>query len=177
MIKPAILGLLVATATASMACTTECTFKARCDGDLVETCSVAVDQLVGSPISRKPCQAPNPKCVQVEDDVARCVTAEDAVCDKSYIPQCLNNAATTCTTGFVVARDCTVLGPGCVLNGSEAVCAVDPLVACESDSYVTSCQDNTVLRCRRGFVQGEACDAYVPPRKCGQRNGYRWCLE
>ncbi len=170
-------GGLIASATLAVGCTPECTFAARCDGDVLETCHVGVDQMVGSPISRHVCEAPNPRCVQAADDVALCVTAAAAACDSGYTPACQNDAATKCTSGFVVATDCSLHGPSCVLTTTEAVCAVEPLTSCDAQTHVAQCAGNTVLRCRDGYVQAEVCDAYVPPRHCGENNGHMWCLE
>ena len=100
------------------ACTQPCEFTARCDGSVLETCSIGPDQLVGSGIGRTDCaDTVNPYCVSI-DDFAMCATESTPSCDLEE-PECDGDVVLDCTLGFVVAEDCALAGPTCISHPED----------------------------------------------------------
>ena len=72
-----------------LGCAKPCEYVARCDGEVLQTCSLGVDQLFGSGESEVACPTTvNPHCVELEVDHAFCArteepscTADEAFCD------------------------------------------------------------------------------------------------
>jgi hypothetical protein len=89
--------LVVALATCVfLAGCNECSFWERCDGDVIEVCGArgAPDQVVGRKISRIPCEAPNTRCVRVDERFATCVTP--TACTPGTPESCSNDDRVSC---------------------------------------------------------------------------------
>ena len=64
------------------ACGPNCEFDQRCDGNVLETCSVGVDQIVGDPeYDRMECAGSTPVCVELSDVSAVCAPSETESCE------------------------------------------------------------------------------------------------
>ena len=160
------------------ACTKPCEFTARCDGDVLETCSVGVDQLVGSGISRTDCtETVNPVCVTHGDDAAQCAMERTPTCDLPE-PQCDGDVILACSAGYLVADDCALAGPTCVTHPDDGapVCAVDPVTSCDRETFLQTCAtEDSVYACLDGVVTELDCDLTHEKATCKVRNGGAGC--
>lgn len=142
-----------------LACSKPCEYTARCDGSVLETCSLGVDQLFGSGESETNCpDTVNPVCHSPEPDVAFCTLDDEIMCEEGAT-RCDGDIAITCNeSGFEVGQDCTTFGPTCVLNEGEAQCALDPVESCDNATYERSCEGIDLIVCNGGLVTQRVCD-------------------
>jgi hypothetical protein len=151
---------------ALLGCAKECEYAARCDGNMLQTCSLGVDQMFGSGESERLCEGVNPVCVEVEEDVAFCARSASATCDDSLVHRCEDDSIISCQAGYEVAEDCALNGPDCLIDDGEPVCAQAPLTACVEASYPKHCEGTSVVSCHEGRVEAFDCDLYEPGSRC-----------
>lgn len=150
-----------------LACAKPCEFVARCDGTVLETCSLGVDQLFGSGVSKTDCSTTlNPVCLETATDVAFC-TLDDSVTCTEGASRCDGDLAITCNAnGFEVAKDCSTNGPTCVLDADDqALCAIDPAMPCDSDTFESRCDGDLLITCGDGLLRSRECAG--EDRTCG----------
>jgi len=117
-VRPSCLLLALALAAPGLtACTTDCGFEPRCEGNTVMDCTYGVDQLVGrgSPVVY-PCLEPAPLCVEGRqprsspaETVFFCAREPLTPCDATFTPRCEGTVSVFCRSGYVSAQDCTNL--------------------------------------------------------------------
>ncbi|MBN1945244.1 MAG: hypothetical protein JW797_06175 [Bradymonadales bacterium] len=166
-LRDAMIGLVALAAAFLWLGCPSCPYEARCEGNVLHTCWLGVDQLVGSPArDAVECRAPNPVCVDLDDRNAQCVMDDQATCQEPFDPFCEEGAVVDCVEGYEVAEDCAGNGNGCHDIDGSVFCAVAPLTPCIMGEYRTRCDDTRVLSCQRGFVTARDCAAYETPTFC-----------
>ncbi len=167
---------IAAVAAFAAGCAEPCEFEARCDGNVLETCFLHPDQFFGDPVSRNACEAPNPFCVEpVADMVAFCAAEPTAECTEADPETCDGALALRCREGFVRATNCATFGPDCIVNDDDdAVCAQDPIVACDPATHERRCIGDNVERCRDGRIALEICETITPQHACSV-DGFAAC--
>jgi hypothetical protein len=113
--RPLLVHALALAAPGLAACTTDCGFEPRCEGNTVMDCTYGVDQLVGrgSPVVY-PCLEPAPLCVEgrlpnASPDAPDFFCAREPLtpCDDAFAPRCEGTLHVFCQGGYVSAQDCT----------------------------------------------------------------------
>lgn len=89
-------------------CFNECGFHYRCNGDVLERCGDGPDHIVGRRIRQFPCQAPNPVCVELDENEfeAVCATSAERSCEPGSPDTCEAGVISRCVKGVVVVEDC-----------------------------------------------------------------------
>lgn len=152
----------------------ECAYESRCDGAVVKTCSLGVDQMVGDPArGRIPCEGENPVCVNLDRRTAQCVRADAPRCDAAeFTDFCDDGAAVRCVEGYEVADDCAAhgnvceLGDGAASATSEARCVLAPATACDPANYTETCDGTGLITCEGGVVARRDCAVERPGQTC-----------
>lgn len=152
--------LALSTALVTLGCDEErCRYSSQCrDGEL-KTCTEGWEN-GGERVANYEtpgCDAPNPVCVDLDDDHAQCVTAESAKCTAEFVETCGGALATRCAFGYQVAQDCGVHGNTCALVEGAALCALAPVTACDPQTYQESCAGAGGLVCESGVVERLDC--------------------
>ena len=145
-----------------------CPYDQRCNGNVLEVCSLGVDQMVGSPsYSASTCADPNPVCQATSDRGAACVMPQAPKCDSNFVPQCATGElAVHCEGGYQVATNCTVDDNACVATEGRARCARTPITSCSAKTHRNSCEDAThLLYCREELVARQDC-SNEPTKVC-----------
>lgn len=138
-----------------------CPYQQRCNGDVLEVCSLGVDQLVGPPsYGKSKCESPNPVCKDTSAGEAECVMPEAPTCDSGVAPRCVaGELAVHCVSGYQVATDCAADDNACIEVSGNALCARGPPTACDPKTYRNTCEDaGHLLYCRNALVTRQACD-------------------
>ncbi len=127
--------LLPATALLAAALLTgcpSCPYESACDDSTLQWCSIGVDQMVGDPEEgARECKAPNPVCVELDEQTAQCVTSGERTCDETVTPACEEGTVARCERGYVVAEDCAGHGNACVVVEAAPRCALEPAQQCD----------------------------------------------
>ncbi len=138
-----------------------CPYQQRCNGNVLETCSLGVDQLVGKPSYAKvACANPNPVCQETVEGEAECVMPEAPPCDSGTAPRCdAPERAVHCVSGYQAATDCAADDNACVEVSGNALCARGPATACDPKTYRNTCEDaGHLLYCEHALVTRQSCD-------------------
>ncbi|MCK6572198.1 hypothetical protein L6V77_14005 [Myxococcota bacterium] len=143
------------------ACSEECSYVARCRGaDRLEVCTERMED--GNRVAEEetvPCAAPNPVCVELDGDHARCVTAVDATCAPAeFTETCDGAVARRCRQGYVTGFDCGADGNACVARETGAACARAPASACDPQTFTETCDGTTGVICETGLVANLRCE-------------------
>ncbi len=135
-----------------------CPYDSKCDGDVLKTCSVGVDQIAGKPDKgSRQCASPNPVCVTLDERTAQCAMDDATECDAGFIPRCEGGVVVACANGYLVATDCEGNGNACVELAPGPRCALEPLTDCDPAEYESRCAGDSVISCVDGFVQAQNC--------------------
>jgi hypothetical protein len=103
-----------------------CETRYRCvGGSQYESCNVGSDYEAHR--TQLQCKAPNPACVQTDEDSVLCVYTPATACDASFVDRCEGTRRVYCDEllGWVQAVDCVSLGStGCHVDAAlgKAVC-------------------------------------------------------
>ncbi len=156
---------LVATALGLYGCPS-CPYDETCDGNTLLTCSLGVDQVVGSPSERSiPCEGANPVCITVDTLNALCAMDEARTCTSDAEPRCEADLRIDCQDGFEVATDCAADSNVCGLVEGEARCHAAPLTVCDAE-VETVCEGTQVVSCERGVIVRRDCQNYPAKPVC-----------
>ena len=144
-----------------------CPYESRCEGNVLKSCFVGVDQLVGSPAwSESACTEPNAVCVNVDSRSAQCVIDEARRCDDDAEPRCEGGSVVRCRLGFEVAEDCEGHDNACFELPSGARCAQSPLRPCDAEAFERRCEGGRVVECQAGYVKSIDCRLNDPNSVC-----------
>jgi len=157
--------LFAALAALHLTACASCPFEERCNGNVLEVCSLGVDQMFGDPsYSSSPCEDPNPVCVATGSGSAQCAVAADATCADGTPDRCEAQArAVRCLSGYEVAEACAPDGNDCLMVDSAAHCAIGPARTCDRETYDNSCEDSVhLLYCINGLVTRKDCSLDKP---------------
>ena len=134
-----------------------CPFETACSGDVLRSCSLGVDQLVGSPErGERACEDPNPRCITLDERNALCAIDPARTCTIGDAPRCEDQRLITCEAGFEVASDCARHGNICDAVQGQARCHAAPLTPCEAE-LPSRCEVDVLIRCDRGYLTQEDC--------------------
>lgn len=143
------------------ACSEECAYESRCRGDnRLQICREHMED--GNRVAEEEtitCAEPNPVCVELDGDHARCVVAAEQTCDADHVETCDGTVARRCRDGHVVGDDCGAQGNACVERPDAATCAREPLTDCDPQTYTETCEGRTALVCETGLVARLECPA------------------
>ncbi len=143
-----------------------CEFDEACDGNVLMTCSIGVDQQVGSPAeARLACTGANPVCITVDERNALCAIAEARSCVPDTAPRCEGGSQITCVDGFEVARNCVAHGNVCGEVEGAFRCYAEPKVVCVQD-FESICSGTRLTHCDAGLVTHEECGLDRPVQRC-----------
>lgn len=142
-----------------------CEFDETCDGNTLMTCSVGVDQQVGSPSeATRPCVGENPVCITVDATNALCGIAEARTCTADAAPKCEGGLLVTCQDNFEVAKDCVLHGNVCGEVDGLARCYAEPKVVCTGE-LEDSCSGTRLSECEGGLLTYRECGANTTAAK------------
>lgn len=143
-----------------------CPYDSACDGNTLLTCSLGVDQVVGSPDEQAiPCEDPNPVCLTLSDTRAQCGIAADRTCERGAEPRCDGDVLVECAAGFERATDCAREGNVCGSTDGGVRCYAPPLTACEP-SDLPACDGDVRRFCLNGYFQRLDCALRNPEETC-----------
>lgn len=149
-----------------------CPYNAACEGNVLKTCFVGVDQLVGSPSEgERACAGANPICVTVDEQDALCAIAKERTCAVGAAPRCDGPLLITCQQGFEVAEDCAAHGNVCGTVLAETFCYKDPVITCAPNSFTPRCEGTRILQCRNGVEAYEECALRLEDTTCRTSTG------
>ena len=159
--------MLIRIFTAVLACTLlglplagcpSCPYETKCDGNVLKSCSVGVDQMVGSPAkASRACQDPNPACVSLDERTAQCAMDAASECQPDFVPRCEGGVVVSCAYGYLVAGDCVGHGNACFELAPGPRCALEPLTDCDPEEFYSRCSGDLVLSCTGGYLQTQDC--------------------
>lgn len=150
------LALALSTVALALQGCPSCPYEEACDGNTLKYCYLGVDQLVGSPEEgERPCEAPNPVCITVDDQRALCGIDSARTCTSS-VARCENGLRVSCSRGFEFAEDCSLDGNTCGVEAGKAACRELPLIPCEP-SWNQRCDGDVRRMCNNGFVIRQDC--------------------
>jgi len=158
----ALSGLAPALLLTLAACSEKCDYVSRCRGaDRLETCTERMED--GDRVADEetvPCAAPNPACVELDDQHARCVAAADETCETAdFTETCDGPVARRCRQGYVTGEDCAAEGNACVARETGAACARAPATECDPQAFTETCEGATGVICETGLVANLRCEA------------------
>lgn len=142
------------------ACNEDCKYVSRCRGDdTVQTCRETwADGNQETKEEKTACEAPNPVCVELDSDHARCVSDATERCGDDFAESCRGDVALRCGQGYVIAQDCADHGNVCVVRGPSALCARPPVTDCDVQTFQERCDGDVALVCDTGVVERFTCD-------------------
>jgi len=144
-----------------------CPYDSKCDGDVLKTCSLGVDQIAGKPSkTARACADPNPVCVTLDERTAQCAMDDATECDAEFIPRCEGGIVVSCANAFLVAQDCVGNGNACFELAPGPLCALDPLTDCDPSEFESYCQGASVISCPSGYLQAQDCSLGNPDGAC-----------
>ena len=163
--------LTAALALLAIGCDEErCRYTSRCvDGEL-KTCVEGFENggERTADYASPGCDAPNPLCVELDDDHAACVVAASPTCEAdAFAETCEGAIATRCLYGYRVAEDCSVHGNTCGVVEGAALCARAPLTRCDPQTFAEQCAGGAVaVLCETGVVERLDCEVTSPGSAC-----------
>jgi hypothetical protein len=144
-----------------------CPYESKCEGDVLKTCSVGVDQVVGSPQrSARACRAPNPVCVTLNEDRAQCAMEAEPGCGAAFAGYCADGLRIECSAGYRVAEDCAAHGNTCFELDDGPRCAREPLTVCNPPDIDSRCEGDVLIACVYGYLKAEDCSLAPEPEVC-----------
>lgn len=156
----AVLAAGAASSAALLVGCARCPYESRCNGNVLEVCTVGVDQMFGDPsYASTPCEGVNPVCVDAPSGRSLCARAASAPCADASVTRCdTPDVAVRCEEGFEVAEDCATDENSCVTLPSRSRCARAPVTTCDVERQASVCEDAThLLSCVDGLLTRRDC--------------------
>jgi hypothetical protein len=151
---------------AASACTPDCPFDSRCEGDTLVRCLPPPHIDIGANgFSETPCEGANPVCVELGDDTADCFHSAQPCDPSTPVGRCDDDVLHSCDPrGFQTGVDCAQHGNRC--EPSLARCAFAGPQACEQGQ--SRCDGDVQLRCQEGthLVAFDCTTIFDPPARC-----------
>lgn len=149
-----------------------CPYDEACEGNVLKTCWVGVDQLVGSPAEgERPCEGANPVCITVDDRNALCGIAKERTCTMGAPIRCEGALKIDCQDGFEVAEDCVAHGNVCGTISANTYCHRAPVVTCDPEQFRGRCEGSRLVQCRFGTEAYEECALRTEDTACTTTTG------